>query len=90
VSSVVGRRAATVGETFLATVQDRGDAPAILDPALGVALSWRDYGASARRAAAGLAALGLGHQQTLGLLLHNRPEFHIAMPLRPAHRTWPR
>ena len=77
-SSVVGRRAATVGETFLATVQDRGDAPAILDADLEVVLSWRDYGALARRAAAGLAALGLGHQQTLGLLLHNRPEFHIA------------
>jgi long-chain acyl-CoA synthetase len=77
-TSLLARRAATVGETFLATVQDRGDAPAILDAALDVVLSWRDYGALARRAAAGLAALGLGHQQTLGLLLHNRPEFHIA------------
>jgi long-chain acyl-CoA synthetase len=72
------RRAVTVNAAFLATVEDRGDAPVILDASLDVVLSWRDYGAMARRAAAGLAALGLGHQQTLGLLMHNRPEFHIA------------
>jgi long-chain acyl-CoA synthetase len=71
-------RAVTIGEAFLATVEDRGDAPAILNTDLDVVLSWRAYGAMARRAAAGLAALGVGHQQTLGLLLHNRPEFHIA------------
>ena len=41
-------------------------------------LSWRDYGTQARRAAAGLAALGLGQADTLGFLLSNRPEFHVA------------
>jgi long-subunit acyl-CoA synthetase (AMP-forming) len=72
------RRTVTMGEAFLATVEDRGDAPAILDANLEMVLSWRDYGALARRAAAGLAELGLGRQQTVGLLLLNRPEFHLA------------
>jgi long-chain acyl-CoA synthetase len=77
-TSLVARRAATVGDAFLGMVEDRGDAPAILDADLEVVLSWRDYGTLAHHAAAGLAALGLGYQQTVGLLLHNRPEFHVA------------
>jgi long-chain acyl-CoA synthetase len=76
--SAVHRGTATVGEAFLAMVEARGDAPAILDADLEVVLSWRDYGNQARRAAAGFASLGLGHGDTLGLLLSNRPEFHVA------------
>ena len=70
------RGTATVA--FLATVEAGGDAHAILDADVKVALSWRDYGSQARRAAAGLAALGLGRHETVGLLLTNRPEFHVA------------
>jgi long-chain acyl-CoA synthetase len=77
-SSVDTRTATTLGETFLATVAARVEAPAILGADLRMALSWRDYGDQALRAAAGLSALGLGHQQTIGLLLTNRPEFHVA------------
>src|SRR5689334_15139186 len=77
-STVVHRDMITVGEAFLAMVESRADAPAILDADLDVVLSWRDYGAHARRVAAGLAELGLGQGDTLGLLLSNRPEFHIA------------
>jgi long-chain acyl-CoA synthetase len=77
-SSVTARGAATVGDAFLATARDRGDAPAILGADLQMVLSWRDFGARARRAAAGMAALGLRHGDTLGLLLSNRPEFHVA------------
>jgi long-chain acyl-CoA synthetase len=68
----------TLADTFLSTVQERGDGPALLHPDLSVALSWREYGERARRAAGGLAALGLRRGDTLGLLLTNRPEFHIA------------
>jgi long-subunit acyl-CoA synthetase (AMP-forming) len=50
----------------------------MLHPDLSVALSWREYGEQARRAAGGLAELGLHRGDTLGLLLTNRPEFHIA------------
>ncbi|MDT5288605.1 MAG: long-chain acyl-CoA synthetase, partial [Mycobacterium sp.] len=77
-STVVHRETVTVGEAFLAMVDSRADAPAILNADLEVVLSWRDYGTQARRAATGLAALGLGQGDTLGLLLSNRPEFHVA------------
>jgi hypothetical protein len=40
-------RVASVGDAFLATVEARGDAPAILDADLNLALSWREYGAAA-------------------------------------------
>ena len=68
----------TLADAFLSTVEARGDAPALLDADLTVALSWRGYGEQARRAAAGLRALGLRRGDTLGLLLSNRPEFHVA------------
>ncbi|MBB5165352.1 long-chain fatty acid--CoA ligase [Mycobacterium sp. AZCC_0083] len=77
-SAAVHRDTVTVGEAFLAMVEARADAPAILNADLEVVLSWRDYGAQARRTAAGLAELGLGQGETLGLLLSNRPEFHVA------------
>jgi long-chain acyl-CoA synthetase len=77
-STVVHRDAVTVGEAFLAMVETRADAPAILNADLEVVLSWRDYGTQGRRAATGLASLGLGQGDTLGLLLSNRPEFHVA------------
>ena len=77
-SSVIHRGVATVGEAFLAMVKSRTDEPAFLDADLEVLLSWRDYGAQARRVATGLAALGLGRGDTVGLLLSNRPEFHVA------------
>jgi len=77
-STVVHRDTVTVGEAFLAMVESRADGPAILDAGLDVVLSWREYGAQARRAATGLAELGLRQGDTLGLLLSNRPEFHVA------------
>ncbi|HEX8065172.1 MAG TPA: long-chain fatty acid--CoA ligase [Thermoleophilaceae bacterium] len=39
-------------------------------------LSWADYGRKVERVAAGLAALGLGRGDTMGLMLVNRPDFH--------------
>lgn len=78
ITTVTTRTAATLGEAFLTTAAARGDEPAILDTDLQTVLSWREYGDQARRAAAGMAALGLGHQQTVGLFLRNRAEFHVA------------
>jgi long-chain acyl-CoA synthetase len=77
-STVVHRDTVTVGEAFLAMVESRADGPAILNADLEVVLTWREYGAQARRAATGLAELGLRQGDTLGLLLSNRPEFHVA------------
>ncbi|MFE3258345.1 AMP-dependent synthetase/ligase [Nocardia sp. NPDC059229] len=41
------------------------------------ALTWGEYGARVRRLAAGLAALGVEHGDTVALMLTNRPEFHL-------------
>jgi long-chain acyl-CoA synthetase len=68
----------TMVDAFLRTVERRGEAPAILDADPRVAMSWRDYGSYARRMAACVATLGLAKGDTLGLLLTNRPEFHVA------------
>ena len=70
--------ATTLSEAFAAQVAERDDAPAILNADLNVAYTWREYGTTARRLAAALADLGLRHREVLGLLLRNRPEFHIA------------
>lgn len=71
-------QSSTIGDVFLDQVALRGDAPAILDHELEVVLSWREYGAAVRNAAAGLRLLGVEPGDTVGLLLRNRPEFHIA------------
>src|SRR5882757_9400172 len=77
-SRTVTADATTVSGAFMAQVAERGDAPAIVNTNLDVAYTWRQYGAAARRLATGVLGLGLSTGDTLGLLLHNRPEFHIA------------
>ncbi|MFF0815986.1 AMP-dependent synthetase/ligase [Rhodococcus sp. NPDC003318] len=42
-----------------------------------VVITWRQYGERVRRIAAGLAKLGVHHGDTVGLMLTNRPEFHL-------------
>ncbi|WNG86459.1 AMP-dependent synthetase/ligase [Mycobacterium sp. ITM-2016-00317] len=68
----------TITEAFLSQVDRRGNAPAILDERLDVVFTWRQYGTAARRAASGLRVIGLRRGDTVGLLLTNRPEFHVA------------
>src|SRR5918996_3598960 len=41
-----------------------------------VAVTWREYAARVRSVATGLAALGVGPEDTVGLMMGNRPEFH--------------
>jgi long-subunit acyl-CoA synthetase (AMP-forming) len=62
---------------FQATVQERGDAPALRTPASSQAISWREYAGRARTVAGGLAALGVGPGDPVALLLRNTTEFHI-------------
>jgi long-chain acyl-CoA synthetase len=40
-------------------------------------LTWREYAERVQRIAAGLAALGVGRGDTVGIMLTNRPEFHL-------------
>ncbi|MEU8825166.1 AMP-dependent synthetase/ligase [Streptomyces sp. NPDC048636] len=42
-----------------------------------VRLTWRQYAQRVRTVAGGLSALGVGHSDTVGLMLVNRPEFHV-------------
>jgi long-chain acyl-CoA synthetase len=41
-------------------------------------LTWREYAGQVDRLAGALSALGVAHGDPVGLLLHNRPEFHVA------------
>jgi long-subunit acyl-CoA synthetase (AMP-forming) len=43
-----------------------------------VEITWGEYNDRVKRAAAGLAALGVGKGDTVAIMLVNRPEFHIA------------
>ncbi|RZQ63906.1 AMP-dependent synthetase/ligase [Amycolatopsis suaedae] len=42
-----------------------------------VSITWREYGDRVRHIASGLAAVGVGHGDTVGIMLTNRPEFHL-------------
>jgi len=42
-----------------------------------VVITWAEYADRVRRIAAGLAALGVERGHTVGLMLRNRPEFHL-------------
>ncbi|MGX7824784.1 AMP-dependent synthetase/ligase [Actinokineospora sp. 24-640] len=69
-------------ETLCAAFQDiagrNPDLVALRTPGDTVSLRWRDYAERARAVAAGLAKLGVGRGDTVGLMLTNRPEFHVA------------
>ena len=77
-TDTVIREVASMADLFLTTVERRGDDPALLHADQTLALSWREYGAQARRVARGLIELGVRPGDTVGLLLTNRPEFHVA------------
>jgi hypothetical protein len=73
---VHGQGAISLCAAFQATVAAHPELPAIRTLG-GPATCWADYGRQVREAAAALAALGLRRGQTLGLMLTNRPEFHV-------------
>lgn len=51
------------------------DAVALRTAGDAVTVTWREYGERVRAVAAGLAALGYQHGDTIGIMLTNRPEF---------------
>lgn len=67
----------TLCEAFQATVAHHPDAVALRTPGDAVVITWRQYGERVRRIAAGLAKLGVRHGDTVGIMLTNRPEFHL-------------
>jgi len=69
--------AKTLCEAFQRTVAAAPAASALRSSDGAVQLTWRQYADRVRTIAAGLAALGVRHGDTVGLMLTNRPEFHL-------------
>src|SRR3954447_7100184 len=67
----------TMCAAFQVTAAERADAVAIRTKGDDVSITWGEYAERVRKIAAGLASLGLGPRQTNGILLNNRPEFHL-------------
>ncbi len=70
--------AATMCEAFQATAADHPDLVAMRTPGSATEITWAEYATRVRAVAAGLAALGVGRGDTVGIMLLNRPEFNIA------------
>ena len=69
--------APTLSHAFQLTVAERPDDVALRTPGDGVAITWREYAERVEAIAGGLAALGVERGDTVGLMLVNRPEFHL-------------
>ena len=69
---------ATLAEAFQVTVSERGEQTALRTKDDEFHATWAEYGERVRAVAAGLAALGVGRGDTVGIMLTNRPEFHFA------------
>ena len=69
--------APTLCHAFQLTAAERPDEVALRNPGDQVAITWREYAARVERIASGLAALGVGRGDAVGLMLLNRPEFHL-------------
>jgi long-subunit acyl-CoA synthetase (AMP-forming) len=74
----VGLEASTLCEAFQLTAAAHPDRVALRLKGGELELTWGEYADKVRKLAAGFAALGLGREQTLGVMLTNRPEFHFA------------
>jgi long-chain acyl-CoA synthetase len=66
-----------MAEAFQLTARDNADEPALRTKDDSVSLTWGQYAEQVEKLAAGLAGLGLERGQTIGLMLVNRPEFHL-------------
>jgi long-chain acyl-CoA synthetase len=69
--------AATMAEAFQITVADDGEQVALRTKDDSFSITWAEYGERVERLAAGLAGLGVKRGDTVGLMLVNRPDFHL-------------
>jgi long-chain acyl-CoA synthetase len=67
----------TLCEAFQISAKRFADLPALRTPGGGQLLTWAQYADGVRRIAGGLARLGVGRGDTVGMMLVNRPEFHL-------------
>ena len=68
----------TLPQAFQETAALQPDAVAIRTVGDQVVITWRQYADRVRKVATGLSALGVERGHTVGLMLRNRPEFHLA------------
>ncbi len=69
--------AATLAEAFQATAAGHAERTALRTKDDEFSATWAEYAQRVRAVAAGLAALGVGRGDTVGIMLTNRPEFHF-------------
>ena len=71
---------ATIVDAFRASVRERGPHPAMRrrGPVGWDVVTWSEYGTTVDEVVAGLAELGLGHGEAVGVLSTNRVEWHVA------------
>src|SRR3954453_8549524 len=69
--------APTLCHAFQPTAAQRPDDVALRNPGDAVSITWREYAERVERLAGGLAALGVERGDAVGLMLLNRPEFHL-------------
>jgi long-subunit acyl-CoA synthetase (AMP-forming) len=69
--------ASTLCEAFQLTAKMRPDAVALRTPDDSVSITWAEYADRVERIAGGLASLGVGRGDTVGIMLVNRPEFNL-------------
>jgi long-chain acyl-CoA synthetase len=69
---------ATFAQAVRATASQHPEIVAVRTPDDAVALTWADLLRRVDALAGGLAGLGVGHRDSVALMLGNRPEFHIA------------
>ncbi|WP_433204825.1 AMP-dependent synthetase/ligase [Nocardia sp. CA-107356] len=67
----------TFCEAFQQTATRLSESIALRTPGDGQTITWGTYAQRVRSIAAGLANLGVGHGDTVALMLTNRPEFHL-------------
>src|SRR3954466_6905820 len=67
----------TMCAAFQVTAAEFPDRTAIRTKGDEYSITWSQYAERVKQLAAGLAALGLKRGDTIGLMLNNRPEFHL-------------
>ncbi|MFI9402545.1 AMP-dependent synthetase/ligase [Nocardia sp. NPDC052316] len=72
-----GKTVYTVPEAFQETRTLRPEQVALRTVGGTQQITWREYGERVRSIAAGLAGLGVGPGDTVGIMLTNRPEFNL-------------
>ena len=73
----VGLDASNLAEAFQLTAQADPQRAALRTQGDEFSMTWGEYAQKVEAVAAGLAGLGLGRGDTIGLMLTNRPEFHF-------------